>query len=97
MRYFRAYPEVYEQVRLALDSAWGYPNSETKTDTAIPPSAELQSDAQGRVYLAISAEYCGYILPSEMLPGMLASGSVEEVGAAEYEALSPTTESSETG
>ena len=89
MRYFRSTPAVYEQVRSTLDAAWGYPNAETKTLTAIPPAGELPSDDQGRVYLAISAEYCDFILPSEMLPELLASGAVEEIDAAAYAAVLP--------
>jgi hypothetical protein len=52
--------------------------------------SDLPADAQGRVYLAISQEYCDYILPSEMLPQLLASGAVEEVTAAVYQAVLPT-------
>jgi hypothetical protein len=89
MRYFRSTPAIYEQARGTLDAAWGYPNAETKTETAIPPVGDLPTDGQGRVYLAISAAYCDYILPSEMLPQLLASGAVEEVTAAVYEALLP--------
>jgi hypothetical protein len=72
-----------------LDAAYGYPNAETKTERALPLAADLPTDAQGRVYLAISQEYCDYILPSEMLPQLLASGAVEEVDAATYTALLP--------
>jgi hypothetical protein len=72
-----------------LDAAYGYPNAETKTERALPLAADLPTDAQGRVYLAISQEYCDYILPSEMLPQLLASGAVEEVDAAAYAALLP--------
>jgi hypothetical protein len=72
-----------------LDSAYGYPNAETKTLRALPPVSELPADAQGRVYLAIQSDYCNYILPSEMLPQLLASGAVEEVTAAAYESLLP--------
>lgn len=89
MRYFRSLPTVYESIRSRLDAAWGYPNDETKTLTAIPPAAELPVDQQGRVYLAIDAAYCDYILPSQMLPELLASGAVEELTAAEYEAALP--------
>jgi hypothetical protein len=49
----------------------------------------LPADAAGRVYLAVSAEYCDYILPGEMLPQLLASGAVQEVDAATYAALLP--------
>lgn len=90
LRYFRSAAAVYESIRSQLDAAWGYPNAETKTLTAIPPVGELPADGQGRVYLAISAAYCDYILPSQMLPELLASRAVEEIDAAEYEAVFPT-------
>ena len=89
MRYFRSTAAVYESIRSQLDAAWGYPNAETKTLTAIPPVGELPADQQGRVYLAISAAYCEYVLPSQMLPELLASGAVEELTAAEYAAVFP--------
>lgn len=86
MRYFRSTAAIYEQIRATLDAAWGYPNAATKTDTAIPPAAELPIDEQGRVYLAVSAEYCDYILPSQLLPQLLASGAVEEISEDTYRA-----------
>ena len=89
MRYFRSTPAVYTGICSQLDAAYGYPNAETKTERALPLVSDLPADAQGRVYLAISAAYCDYILPSEMLPQLLASGAVEEVTAAVYEALLP--------
>ena len=89
MRYFRATPAVYADICAQLDAAYGYPNAETKTERTLPLAADLPSDGQGRVYLAISADYCDYILPSEMLPQLLASGLVEELTAAQYEAVLP--------
>jgi hypothetical protein len=89
MRYFRSTPAVYASICAQLDAAYGYPNAETKTERALPLAADLPTDAQGRVYLAISAEYCDYILPSEMLPQLLASGAVEELDAAAYAAVLP--------
>lgn len=89
MRYFRALPAVYEQINAQLDAAYGYPNAETKTLRTLPPAAELPLDAQGRVYLAIQADHCDYILPSEMLPQLLASGAVEEIDEAAYRAALP--------
>jgi len=86
-RYFRSHADTYEAIRSQLDRAWGYPNEATKTQTAIPPADTLPRDASGRVYLAISAEYCEFILPSQMLPELLASGAVIEVTAEEYAAL----------
>lgn len=89
MRYFRSMAEIYESIRAQLDSAWGYPNQETKTLTAIPPAADLPSDVDGRVYLAISSEYCQYVLPSQILPDLIASGAIEEIDAATYRAAMP--------
>jgi hypothetical protein len=89
MRYFRSSPSVYADICAQLDAAYGYPNAETKTLRTLPLAADLPSDSQGRVYLAITDAYCEYILPSEMLPQLLASGAVEEVTAAVYEALLP--------
>ena len=89
MRYFRSTPAVYGSICSQLDAAYGYPNAETKTERALPLAADLPTDAQGRVYLAISAEYCDYILPSEMLPQLIASGAVQEIDAATYAAVLP--------
>ena len=90
MRYFRSTPAVYGSICSQLDAAYGYPNAETKTERALPLAADLPTDDQGRVYLAISAEYCDYVLPSEMLPQLIASGAVEEVDAAAYAAVLPS-------
>ena len=84
MRYFRSTAAVYASICAQLDAAYGYPNAEPKTERALPLASDLPTDGQGRVYLAISQEYCDYILPSEMLPGLLASGAVEEIDEAAY-------------
>jgi hypothetical protein len=89
MRYFRSTPSVYATICQQLDEAYGYPNAETKTLRTLPLASELPSDGQGRVYLAVSDEYCEYVLPSQMLPQLLASGAVEEVSEAQYKALMP--------
>jgi len=86
MRYFRSSPAVYASICEQLDAAYGYPNTETKTLRTLPLASELPSDAQGRVYLAIRAEYCEYVLPSELIPQLLASGAVQEITEAEYRA-----------
>ncbi|MEI8285681.1 MAG: hypothetical protein WCG15_00130 [Actinomycetes bacterium] len=72
-----------------MDAAYGYPNAETKTERALPLVADLPADDQARVYLAISAAYCDFNLPAEMLPQLIASAAVEEVSEAEYRALLP--------
>ena len=89
MRYFRSTPAVYISICAQLDAAYGYPNPETKTERTLPLASDLPSDSQGRVYLAISADYCEFILPSQMLPELIASGAVEEIDAAAYEAMLP--------
>jgi len=84
MRYFRSTPSVYGSICSQLDAAYGYPNAETKTDRTLPLVETLPTDAQGRVYLAILADYCEYILPSDMLPQLLSSGIVQEIDLAAY-------------
>lgn len=89
MRYFRSTTAVYLSICSQLDAAYGYPNAETKTERALPLAETLPSDPQGRVYLAISSDYCEYVLPRELLPQLIAQGAVEEISAAEYEKQFP--------
>jgi hypothetical protein len=89
MRYFRSTPAVYADICAQLDAAYGYPNAETKTERTLPPVADLPTDGQGRVYLAVDAAYCDFILPGQMLPELLSGGVVEEITAAQYEAVLP--------
>ena len=88
MRYFRCESgdQAYEQARLALDAAWGHPNTETKTVTCIDPAAVAPRDAEGRIVLAVNDEFCEYPAAAEMLPQLLASGAVSEMTEAEYRA-----------
>lgn len=92
MRYFRSTPVVYANICAQLDAAYGYPNEATKTARALPLVGGLPPDDAGRVYLAVSAEYCDYVLPSQMLPELIAAGLVEEVTAEEYAAVLPPVE-----
>lgn len=90
MRYFRAINvETYEAIRSQLDAAYGYPNAETKTVSAIPAAADADADGQGRVYLAASPAECEYPAVAAILPQLLAAGVVEEVSASEYAATFP--------
>jgi hypothetical protein len=84
-RYFSSDAGVYLAVSHQLDAAYGYPNSATKTERALPPVSDLPSDENGTVYLAVDAAYCDYNLPSELLPQLIASGAVEEITEAEYQ------------
>lgn len=90
MRYFRSTPAVYSAVCSQLDAAYGYPNASTKTERALPLPSELLTDLAGRVLLEVSQEQCDYILPSQMLPDLLASGAVEEIDEATYLAAIPS-------
>ncbi len=83
-RYFRSTPEIYDVVCGQLDSSYGYPNESTKTQRTLPQANELPSDAEGRVYLAVDAAYCDFILPSAMLPQLIGSGAVEELDESTY-------------
>jgi hypothetical protein len=88
MRYFRCNSgdNVYEDARLGLDQAWGHPNAETRTQTCIEPAATAPRDSQGRIVLAVNDEFCTYSVAAELLPQLLASGAVEEITEAEYQA-----------
>jgi hypothetical protein len=88
-RYFRATPEVYATICAQLDAAYGYPRPETLTDRTLPEAGSLPVDEIGRVYLAVSAAYCDYVLPSQLLPELLLTGAVEEITAEDYAAFLP--------
>lgn len=89
MRYFRSTPAVYADICAQLDAAYGYPNAATKTERTLPLVEALPADSQGRVYLAVSSDYCDYHLPSEMLPQLIASGAVEEITDSDYRSALP--------
>lgn len=86
VRYFRSTAAVYEQARSTLDAAWGLPNS-LGTATCIEPAATAPKDAQRRVLLAVSNDFCDYSVAVDLLPQLLASGAVEEIDAATYHAV----------
>lgn len=88
-RYFRSSVAVYEAVRAQLDAAWGYPSPDGKTLTAITPASHAVTDAGGRVHLVVDANYCDYVLPSQLLPQLLSAGAVEEISEATYRAALP--------
>lgn len=88
-RYFRSTDEVLAHVNAQLDAAYGYPNEATRTRTTLPPPADCPHDSEGRVYLAVADDYCEYVLPSQMLPQLIASGLVDEIDEAEYTATLP--------
>ena len=88
MRCFRcqAGDAVYEEIRATLDAAWGHPNEATKTVTCIEPAATAPRDADGLIVLAVDDAFTSYSVASTMLPQLLASGAVEEIDEATYQA-----------
>lgn len=84
-RFFRADPATYSAVLEALNLAWGLPANGQQTVFAPVDSAPL---AGGMVYLAVLEQFCQYDAVAAMLPGLLASGVVEEIDEATYRAAS---------
>lgn len=90
-RFFRSDAATYEAIRLQLDAAWGHPSN--VADTCIEPVATAPRDAQGRVLLAVLAEFAEYPAVATILPQLLASGAVEEIDEATYRASQTQPES----
>lgn len=85
IRYFRTTSdEVYEAARHTLDAAWGFPNPLVLTVTSITPATRAPRDTQGRILLAVRAEWCEYSVAVDLLPQLLASGVAEEIDESEY-------------
>jgi hypothetical protein len=87
-RLFRSADATYEAIRLQLDAAWGH-GPGTGTLTCYEPAATAPHDKQGRVLLAVRAEFCEYESVAAVLPQLLASGAVEEIDEATYRAAVP--------
>ena len=88
MRYFRCESDdlAYEQARLALDAAWGHPNTEARIETCIDPAPVAPRDPEGRIVLAVNDEFCAYPAAEQMLGYMLTNGAATEITQAEYTA-----------
>ena len=81
-RYFRTSDAaLYEQVRLSLDAAWGH----VPPTTCIDPANVAPRDSEGRILLAVRPEFAAFDAVAAMLPGLLASGAVEEIGSELYQ------------
>jgi hypothetical protein len=87
-RFFCADETTYEQVRQTLDNAWGLPN-DRGTATCVQPAATAPRDIQGRVLLAVDAAFTQFTVAVDVLPELLASGSVAEITEADYRASMP--------
>jgi len=88
-RFFRAEAATYEGMRLHLNAAWGLPTAGTEGCVLPADDFRVPSDGQGRVYLAVHAEWCEWPAVSAVLPGLLESEAVEEVDRAAYMAAMP--------
>lgn len=90
MRYFRvASDAAYESIRLQLDAAWGHPTPDGLTVTCVDPAAIAPRDSQGRILLAVRPEFAAFDAVAAILPQLLASGTVEEIAASEYQPVAP--------
>lgn len=54
-KHFFTRPEIYEQLRLEIDQAQGFPNY--IATTCIPPIADLPLDEQGNCHLHVNIDY----------------------------------------
>lgn len=86
-RYFRASDAIYESVRAQLDAAWGHPNA--LAATCVEPAATAPHDNDGLVVLAVDSSFCEYEAVAAVLPGLLASGAVQEITSGQYAAAMP--------
>lgn len=84
-RYFRSDAATYEDIRLGLDAQWGHA-PDTGTRSCFEPAETAPRDAEGRLLLAVLADFCEYEAVAAVLPDLLASGVVEEIDAATYTA-----------
>lgn len=83
-RYFRAQPAVYDAIRSSLNAQWGFPSPGTESCISASDAASTPKDADGRVYLAVHADWCAWPEVADILPGLILAGDVEEVGRADY-------------
>lgn len=82
-RFFVAQSDaVCEQIRSALDAAWGHPNDQAIT--CFSPASELPHDSGNRPMLAVDVQFLEYPAVAAMLPGMLSDGLVLEVSRQQY-------------
>lgn len=85
-RYFRIpSDENYEALRLQLDAAFAH----APPNTCVDPAAVAPRDSQGRILLAVRPEFVAFDAVAAILPQLLASGVVEEIGESEYQPVAP--------
>jgi hypothetical protein len=86
-RYFRSTVAVYESIRAGLDLSFGHPSDDTAT--CIEPAETGVKDQYGRMLFAADAAWCEWQQVAALLPGLLASGQVEEIDEATYQGAWP--------
>lgn len=86
-RYFATDAETYSMLRQALDSAWGYPRPATATLSCLAPPDDCPRDSLGRVCVCVLAAHTDFAPAAALLGEALATGSVAELTATEYESL----------
>jgi hypothetical protein len=88
-RYFRSDVGTYEVVRNSLNAAWGFPDAGTQSCILAADDPTAPIDQASRIYLAVTDEWCQWDEVAAVLPGLLASGAVEEVTREQYIAALP--------
>ena len=89
-RYFATTDAVYEGMRAAVDSAWGYPTAHTMT--CVPPAVEQWHDADGRVVIALTLDLLSWEPVPSMIGGAIAAGAVVEIDEATFWRAAPMME-----
>jgi hypothetical protein len=89
-RFFTTDDATYEAMRIAVDSAWGYPTPATLT--CVPPAVEQWHDASGRVVIALTLEWLSWEPVPSMIGGAIAAGVVTEIDEPTFWAAAPQIE-----
>lgn len=84
-RFFVVNAADYESTRLAVDEASGMPHGET----CLLPAADANKTAAGQVLVSVRVEHCGLEPYKSAIDSLLASGSGQEFGEAEWLAMFP--------
>lgn len=86
-RYFATTDAVYEGMRAAVDSAWGYPTAQTLT--CVPPAIDQWHDTEGRVVIALTLDWLSWEPVPAMIAGALTAGAVTEIDEATFWRAAP--------
>lgn len=82
-RFFRSNENIYEAIRLQLDSIWGH-GPGTGTDTCYEPAITAPRDNNGLLLLAVHEDFCEYEAVANILPNLLATRQIEEITEQDY-------------